>query len=193
MIEQGAQLVSKRSLWYQRSVSSQVGEQTKQFNLRAESKVTQGDTTQRERKIWLSVVDYVSSREANFRPFVRLTRSSISAEKFKWLTEVFTRMWPHPTLTFDLVLNQGKSHLSAYAAKTLVILDCSTRLDRKRLENAIAINLVFSFFSIQLRSWRYGGYDNFVFTICVPLRATKDLCSRWFRWERKRNMESLAS
>ena len=192
MIEQGAQLVSKRSLWYQRSVSSQVGEQTKQFNLRAESKVTQGDTTQRERKIWLSVVDCVSSR-GKLSLFRALNSFFYLCGKNKWLTEVFTRMWPHPTLTFDLLLNQGKSHLSAYAAKTLVILDCSRRLDRKRLENAIAINLVFSFFSIQLRSWRYGGYDNFVFTICVPLRATKDLCSRWFRWERKRNMESLAS
>lgn len=130
MIEQGAQLVSKRSLWYQRSVSSQVGEQTKQFNLRAESKVTQGDTTQRERKIWLSVVDCVSSR-GKLSPFRALNSFFYLCGKNKWLTEVFTRMWPHPTLTFDLVLNQGKSHLSAYAAKTLVILDCSRRLDRK--------------------------------------------------------------
>ena len=36
--------------------------------------------------------------------------------------------------------------MSVYAAKTLVILACSRRLDRKRREDAIAINLVFSFF-----------------------------------------------
>ena len=36
--------------------------------------------------------------------------------------------------------------MSAYAAKTLVILACSRRFDRKRREDAIAINLVFSFF-----------------------------------------------